>query len=95
MIASVVALVKLGINYRRLAGNGNKLPSIQERLLAGLGIAGGGLTVMGIVSYFGPVYLKQAYVVLLIVGIPLLVGALASRRILKNRVDTDERQKAP
>jgi hypothetical protein len=89
MIASVVALIKLGMNCRKLAKNGNKLPSTQERLFTGLGIAGGGLTVMGIVSYLAPFYfpIGQAYVVLLIMGIPLLMGALLRRRIL-NRIDS-------
>jgi hypothetical protein len=97
MIASMVALTKLGIDYRKLAKNGNKLPSTQERLLAGLGIAGGGLTVMGIVSYLALFYfpIGQVHVVLLIIGIPLLIGALLSRRTLKNRIDMDELQKKP
>jgi hypothetical protein len=97
MIASVIALIKLGMNYRKLAKNGNKLPSTQERLLGGLGIAGGGLTAMGVVSYFAPFYFPtgKVYVVLLIVGIPLLISAFLSRRTLKNRVNMDKRQKRP
>jgi hypothetical protein len=93
MIASGFALIKLGMNYRKLAKNGNKLPSTREHLLAGLGIAGGALTVMGIVSYFVSVFLKQVYLVSLIIGIPLLIGALLSRRTLINKIDMDKRQK--
>lgn len=70
--------------------------STNERILAGLGIAGGGLIVMGIVSYFTRFFpIGQVYVVLLIIGISLLIGGLLSRRTLKNRIDMDERQKRP
>lgn len=88
MIASVFGLIKLGINYRRLVvKNGNEPPNILGRLLGGLGIAGGALSAMGIVSYFVPFefLIGQLNVLLLILGIPLLIGALLSRRILKKR----------
>ena len=57
-------------------------PTISERIFGGLGAAGGGLIVMGIVFHFTPMYPKPD-AVLLIIGIPLLAAALLVRRTYK------------
>jgi hypothetical protein len=59
-------------------------PTTRARIFAGLGAAGGGLTLMGIVFHFTPMYPKQADVVVLIIGIPLLVAAFLVRRTYKH-----------
>jgi hypothetical protein len=55
-----------------------------ERVSAGLGAAGGGLTLLGIAFYFTPMYPRQADVVVLIIGVPLLVAAFLVRRTYKH-----------
>jgi hypothetical protein len=49
-------------------------PMLRERLVGGLGAAGGGLTLSGIVMSFVPAYPHQAAVMLSIVGVPLLAA---------------------
>lgn len=58
-------------------------PTIRERLVGGLGAAGGSLTLSAIIFYFVPVYPKQAVVMLLISGVPLLVAAFLVSRTKK------------
>jgi hypothetical protein len=59
-------------------------PTIRERIFGGLGAAGGGLTLMGIVFHFTPMYPKQVDVVVLVIGVPLLVAALLVRTTYKH-----------
>jgi hypothetical protein len=60
-------------------------PSMRERVVGGLGAAGGGLVGLGIIFYFVPMYPKQAVAILLIVGIPLLAAAIIVSRTTKNK----------
>jgi hypothetical protein len=59
-------------------------PTIQERLVGGLGASGGGLVLIGIVFYFVPAYPKQTDVAVLVAGMPLLVAAFLVRRTYKH-----------
>jgi hypothetical protein len=61
----------------------NRPPTLRERLVGGLGAAGGGLTLMGLVFYFVPAYPKLAVAGLLIVGVPLLSAAFIVRSTYK------------
>ena len=61
----------------------NGPPTTRERIVGGLGAAGGGLTLMAVVFYFIPVYPKQADAILLIIGVPLLTAAFIVRSTYK------------
>jgi hypothetical protein len=58
------------------------LPTLRERLFVGLGAAGGGLTVMGVVFYFVPTHPFKVYLVVL-VGVPLLAAAFLVKKTQK------------
>ncbi len=60
-------------------------PTMRERVIGGLGAAGGGLVGLGIIFYFVPMYPKQFVTILLIVGIPLLAAAIIVSRTTKNK----------
>jgi hypothetical protein len=60
-----------------------KQPTLKDRLVGGLGAAGGGLVIMGIFFSFVSSYPKLADYVLLVLGIPLLVAAILVRRTNK------------
>jgi uncharacterized membrane protein YccC len=66
---------------RNLIRNGP--PTTRERIVGGLGAAGGGLTLMAVVFYFIPMYPKQADAILLIIGVPLLTAAFIVRSTYK------------
>ena len=50
-------------------------PTVKERLVGGLGAAGGSLTMSGIIMSFVPAYPHQAAALLVILGVPLLAAA--------------------
>jgi hypothetical protein len=54
-------------------------PTIQERLVGGLGAAGGTLIISGIIFSFVPSYPQTLAIAVLITGIPLLITAFLIR----------------
>jgi hypothetical protein len=88
MIASsIIALAWTAFNMasQRTKQTIQKEPlTTRERVFAGLGAAGGGFTLLGIAFYFTPMYPRQADVVVLIIGVPLLVAAFLVRRTYKH-----------
>jgi hypothetical protein len=87
IISSVTALFAVAFNMvsqRTKRITPNEPPNIRERVFGGLGAAGGGLTLIGIVFHFTPIYPKQAGVVMIVIGVPLIAAALLVRRTYKH-----------
>jgi hypothetical protein len=62
-----------------------KPPTIRERIVGGLGAAGGGLTIIGALFYFISPIPKQFIGIELIIGISLIVIAFFVRSTYKKR----------
>jgi hypothetical protein len=87
IVSSVIALAWTALNM----ANQRTKPIIQktplaarERVFAGLGVAGGGLILLGIVFHFTPMYPFYADRVVLVIGASLLVAAFLVRRTYKH-----------
>ena len=87
IVSSVIALAWTALNM----ANQRTKPIIQktpltarERVFAGLGVAGGGLILLGIMFHFTPMYPFYADRVVLVIGAPLLVAAFLVRRTYKH-----------
>ncbi|MCW4000197.1 MAG: hypothetical protein NWE93_08150 [Candidatus Bathyarchaeota archaeon] len=50
-------------------------PTVRERLVGGLGAAGGSFTALGVIMSFVPAYPNQVAVLLVVLGVPLLAAA--------------------
>ena len=87
IVSSVIALAWTALNLanQRTKPIIQKTPlTFRERVFVGLGFAGGGLILLGIVFHFTPMYPFFADRVVLVIGIPLLVAAFLVRRTYKN-----------
>jgi hypothetical protein len=62
----------------------NKQPTTKDRIVGGLGAAGGMLVLSGIILYFVPMYSRQSDALLLIIGVPLLAAAVLVWRTNKH-----------
>jgi hypothetical protein len=87
IVSSVIALAWTALNM----ANQRTKPIIQktpltarERVFAWLGVAGGGLILLGIVFHFTPMYPFYADRVVLVIGAPLFVAAFLVRRTYKH-----------
>jgi hypothetical protein len=83
LFASAIPLVGVGVNYRKMTKEASDLPDTFERLIGGSGIAGGALTIMGVVCYFAPYPFRKPFIDLLVIGAPLLVASFLARRRYK------------
>jgi hypothetical protein len=72
-------------NYKPKLPSLNKHPTRNDRLVGGLGAAGLGLVLSGIMFSYVPEYPKHAAEILIVVGIPLLVAAILVSIIGKRR----------
>lgn len=91
IISSVATLSIAGLNMysQRTPVANQQPPTSRERAFTGLATAGVGLTAIGIVFYFAPIFPKQMVIITtLSIGIPLLVAAFLVRRSTKNRKAT-------
>lgn len=87
IVSSVIALAWTALNManQRTKPIIQKMPlTARERVFAGLGVAGGGLILLGIVFHFTPMYPFYADRVVLVIGAPLLVAAFLVRRTYKH-----------
>jgi hypothetical protein len=91
IISSVVTLCIVGLNMysQRTKLAYQQQPTIRERAFTGLAAAGIGLTAIGTVFYFAPIFPKQMVITTtLAIGIPLLVAAFIVKA--KNQVKLAE-----
>jgi hypothetical protein len=83
-VASLLVASLSRVSQSTKRTNPKEQPTSRERIFAGLGAAGGGLTIMGLFFHFIHMYPSQADEVVLIIGVPLLVAAFLVRRTYKH-----------
>ena len=66
--------------------------TLRERLVGGLGAAGGGTSLLGVFFYFAPTYPKLIATVLIVIGLPLLASAFIVRATYENRRSSQSKE---
>jgi len=87
LISSVIALFWTAlnmVNQRTKPLIQTEPLTIRERVFTALGVAGGGLILLGVIFYFAPMYPTYSDIIVLVIGIPLVVAAFFVRRTYKN-----------